>query len=61
MKPATKRWLMISGAIITMLLGAMTAIGLVGKQARLVDVATIYFTAFGGGAGLVSAIRKKVV
>ena len=48
-----------AGAIIGAVAGAVAAFTLVGREARLVDVLTIFFTAFGAGASLVVAVHGR--
>lgn len=60
MKANTKQRLVIASTVITIMAAAISAFLLVGKEARLVDVITLFATAFASGAGLSSAIHKKM-
>ncbi len=48
---------MIAATILITFAGFSSSIALVGREARLVDVLTIFFTGFGGGAALIDAVR----
>jgi len=58
MKANTKQRMVIVGTAITIIAAAISAFLLVGKEARLVDVITLFATAFASGAGLSAAIHK---
>lgn len=58
MKANTKQRLVIASTVITIIAAAISAFLLVGKEARLVDVITLFATAFASGVGLSAAIHR---
>lgn len=57
----TKQKRLILTAILTGIVGLISSITLVGNQARLVHVITIFSAGFGSGAALVSALYSRKV
>jgi len=53
-----KRRLALVATIISVVIGAVTSLSLVGREARLVDVAILFFSGFAGGASLLAPIRR---
>jgi len=58
MKANIKQRMVIASTVITIIVAVISAFLLVGKEARLVDVITLFATAFASGAGLTAAIHK---
>jgi hypothetical protein len=55
----TKQKIFLIGILLFIVAGLVSAISVIGRQARLVDVLILFFTGFAGGAFLISFIRAR--
>jgi hypothetical protein len=54
-----RRKISLGGLILCIVAGFFSSVYVIGSEARLVQVLTIFFSGFGGGASLVAFIKKK--
>ena len=54
-----RRRIALAGLVICIAAGLISAVDVIGSEARLVHVLTIFFSGFGGGASLVAFLKKK--
>ena len=52
-----KQRIAIAGAVLSILAAVLATISLVGSEARLVDLITLFATGFGAGASIVVVLR----
>ena len=57
--PARRSIVLLVLAFTGIAIGLGSAVSLVGKTARIIDVFTIFVTALGAGASLVDAVRLR--
>jgi hypothetical protein len=53
-----KQRMSVAGMIIGIGAGIISSVLVVGREARLVDVLTVFFSGFAGGASFVALIRS---
>lgn len=58
-KMKRRRRIALTGLVICVASGLLSAMTCIGSEARLVHVLTIFFSGFGGGASLVALVKKK--